>query len=217
MTAKAVPTYYFGKQRFQSEEEAVARRRDHGVHGSQFTNRTVQSLYDLIQEGSVLDLACGNGRNLPLLLNRFPKAFGCDISAAMLKVAQQSPLVQSSVPLAQLEAENLPFPDRTFDGVFCARFFHHIPTPEIRLRILSEIFRVARRGAVVTYKARFSPEHLRYSVRRYFPSRALRAHRHFLGEQEFESAATDCGWRLVQVISSRRHFSSNRTAVFERA
>lgn len=66
-------------------------------------DRLIEEL-DLPTGGSVLEIACGTGRNLALIGKRWPKAelFGLDISAEMLKTA--SVKLQGKACLAQGDA-----------------------------------------------------------------------------------------------------------------
>jgi ubiquinone/menaquinone biosynthesis C-methylase UbiE len=48
------------------------------------------------------------------------------------------------------DAELLPFEDGQFDGVTCMRLFHRIP-PTLRLQMLREMKRVARKWAILFF------------------------------------------------------------------
>jgi ubiquinone/menaquinone biosynthesis C-methylase UbiE len=71
----------------------------------------------------ILDLACGTGivaRNAAKYVNSQGRIVGLDINPAMLEVARQQ--VDSGVTNIEWQegnAENIPFPDRSFDLVLC--------------------------------------------------------------------------------------------------
>lgn len=97
----------------------------------------------------VLDVATGTGRTLRQIRGALPKAslYGMDLSAAYLRKANQllSELPGELPQLCQGNAENLPYPDRYFQGVTCVFTFHELP-PEVRQRVIEECFRVLQPG-----------------------------------------------------------------------
>jgi len=97
---------------------------------------------------SVLDLACGTGRIAERLAAHQLNVFAADISFAMVEVARAK-LGQTAL-LVNADAEALPFQDASFDWVVSDRLFGHVP-PSARVRILAEVARVARCGAIVAF------------------------------------------------------------------
>lgn len=93
--------------------------------------------------GSILDLGCGTGMALKLLLEKRSgiKAYGLDLSENMLKVAESR--LGSKAELTKGDAENMPYKDGSFDTVLCIESFHHYPEP---LKASSEIMRVLKPG-----------------------------------------------------------------------
>lgn len=86
--------------------------------------------------GRVLDLGSGTGAALPVLSGRVIVAL--DPVAAMLEL---SPIIPRVVAMG----ERLPFPDRSFDGVFSAYVFRNLSSV---VATLNEIHRVLRPGGV---------------------------------------------------------------------
>lgn len=102
------------------------------------------SIYDLKNEGTLLDLSCGEGAFLKCVSDYFPALFlhGVDILPSILERAKKR------CPLAtfvQADAVQLPYPDATFDMVLTSMSLHHYKEP---LKVFSEIARVLRRGGV---------------------------------------------------------------------
>lgn len=76
--------------------------------------------------GAILDVGCGTGRLLKSAGARFPdaKLAGVDAAIEMVKQAQSlSPV--GAIQFQQATAEDLPFPNASFDLVFSTMTFHH--------------------------------------------------------------------------------------------
>jgi ubiquinone/menaquinone biosynthesis C-methylase UbiE len=109
------------------------------------------ALRGLAAGASVLDAACGTGRITALLQQQGFRAVGCDISPAMMAVADRrlsslgyhTSFVQSSV-------EGLPYDDRSFDAVTCIGLLMHLD-PDMRVRALRELARVSRGPIIAQY------------------------------------------------------------------
>ncbi|OGW79817.1 MAG: hypothetical protein A3G33_02910 [Omnitrophica bacterium RIFCSPLOWO2_12_FULL_44_17] len=97
--------------------------------------------------GSILDIPCGTGRLLPVLLNRGFLVTGGDISNEMIQVAQKK---YGNATFKVVDAENLPFSDNAFDYVTSYRLMCHLPK-DVRRKVLGEMVRVARKTVVVNY------------------------------------------------------------------
>jgi ubiquinone/menaquinone biosynthesis C-methylase UbiE len=89
---------------------------------------------------NVLDLACGTGRWLEILLRMGPKVgVGIDVSSAMLEVAQKKPALAGV--LTRAECTRLPFTENSFDLVVFSFALGHIADLE---RLASELVRVMK-------------------------------------------------------------------------
>lgn len=90
---------------------------------------------------TILDLGCGTGSVLSLLLEQKPGicAYGLDLSNEMLAIARQK--LEEKAELIQGDAEKLPYKDNSFDVVMCTESFHHYPNPS---KALDEIYRVLK-------------------------------------------------------------------------
>jgi len=89
----------------------------------------------------VLDVACGTGDLCAALVHEGYRAFGIDFSAGMLRVRH------TDAPVARCDAERLPFPDETFDGLTCGFALRNFVALE---PVLAEAARVTRSGGRVT-------------------------------------------------------------------
>lgn len=109
-----------------------------------------RSLYPVLLEKlshipfqSALDLGCGTGEMLKLILqaDHRKKLYGIDLSEEMLIVARSK--LPDQVKLLLGDSESLPFPDSSFDVVYCNDSFHHYPAPQ---NVLREVHRVLKPG-----------------------------------------------------------------------
>ncbi len=93
----------------------------------------------------VLEVGCGEGRQLTAIGDRFPNAalVGLDLPDVELEDAW------SAVPLQMVQASalDLPFADNTFDLVLAIEVLEHLPDPA---RAMREIVRVASDAVVIS-------------------------------------------------------------------
>lgn len=91
----------------------------------------------------ILDFGCGVGESLAHLQARFPngRLRGVDVSGESVTVARNRSGMAAL--LSVYDGEHLPFADASFDLVFTACVFHHIPSADHQ-RVLKEIRRVLR-------------------------------------------------------------------------
>ncbi|MBE9065622.1 methyltransferase domain-containing protein [Leptolyngbya cf. ectocarpi LEGE 11479] len=87
----------------------------------------------------VLDLGCGTGTLIQQLMHLTPTAifYGLDTSVEMLNVAKQK--LPNSVELWLGSADELPFPDESFDVVVSTNAFHYLRNPS---QVIQEVKRV---------------------------------------------------------------------------
>jgi demethylmenaquinone methyltransferase/2-methoxy-6-polyprenyl-1,4-benzoquinol methylase len=109
--------------------------------------KTVRSL-NLAEGARVLDLATGTADLALMIASKLEsaKVVGLDPSSAMLAVGKRKidkKGLAERISLVQGDAEALPFPDRSFDGVSIAFGIRNVPN---RGRALREMARVTRPG-----------------------------------------------------------------------
>ena len=106
-------------------------------------NEVLRHLPDL--SGTLLlDVAIGDGRNMPLI-PRDCQVFGVDISRVLLEKCQHD-YADREIHLIVGEAESLPFPDSTFDNVLSLGALNHVNDPGKALR---EMARVVKPDGIV--------------------------------------------------------------------
>lgn len=105
----------------------------------------------------VLDVACGPGAFVLAIAPRVKFARGIDLTEEMLRQARQFQTQRhiSNVAFDCGEAEQLPYPDASFDLVSSQMSFHHISKPPLVLR---EMIRVAKPEGRLVLMDTLSPE-----------------------------------------------------------
>jgi ubiquinone/menaquinone biosynthesis C-methylase UbiE len=91
----------------------------------------------------ILDIACGPGAFVLAVAPRTHFAAGIDLTPEMLRQAREFQAEKQVVnaAFACADADQMPFPDASFDLVSCQHAFHHITKPEL---VLAEMLRVAK-------------------------------------------------------------------------
>jgi ubiquinone/menaquinone biosynthesis C-methylase UbiE len=105
-------------------------------------------------EGVALDVPCGAGRMVPVLLERARRVTAVDLSAAMVeeaKAALADDVAADRVVLGTASADALPFDRGVFDTAVCWRLLHHVVDRDVRVGILHELARVTRRAVIITF------------------------------------------------------------------
>lgn len=115
--------------------------------------------------GVAMDLPCGSGRLSGVLAEHADRMILADSSPMMLELAREEPEL-SRMEFLQTDAANIGLPDGAVDLVFCHRFLPHLNDSTLRVRILRELARVARRFVVLS----FYPPGYRRRVKWWFKS-----------------------------------------------
>jgi len=90
-----------------------------------------------VSNGRILDLGCAKGYLVEMLNLNGYSAIGVDISLTALRNGVRN------VDKVRSDAENIPFRDCSFDGVFAVHTLEHFPNP---YSAVSEVFRVLKPG-----------------------------------------------------------------------
>jgi ubiquinone/menaquinone biosynthesis C-methylase UbiE len=94
-----------------------------------------------VSEGmAVLDVGCGPGYVSAAVRERGANPLGLDFSSEMVSIATR---MFPSIQFLEGDAQNLPFPDKTFDRVLANFALLHLTNPE---RACAEAFRVLKSG-----------------------------------------------------------------------
>ncbi len=101
---------------------------------------------DLRSGQRILDLACGSGQpalTAARLVKPGGSVVGTDISEEMVRVARRKANMADldNIEFKAMDAENIDFPDETFDGAICRWGLMYCPDPE---RVVKEVHRVLK-------------------------------------------------------------------------
>ena len=100
---------------------------------------------------NVLDVATGTGRTLQQIRGALPdiNLYGIDLSGSYLKQASKylSSRKGDLVQLTKGNAEEMPFSEKTFQGISCVFLLHELPR-KARQNVINECFRVLEPGGV---------------------------------------------------------------------
>lgn len=108
---------------------------------------------DVLAGTEVMDVAAGNGNFALAAARRGAVVTATDLTPHMVELGRARSAGVDNIKWAEADAEQLPFPDATYDvvaSVFGAQF---APQPPL---VASEMFRVAKRGGLVAM-ANYSP------------------------------------------------------------
>ncbi|MEM1385647.1 MAG: MFS transporter [Pseudomonadota bacterium] len=112
----------------------------------------------------VLDVGCGGGAFLRMVLDTGADAAGIDHSPDMLATtgAQNAAAVAAGrLELAAADAVRLPFPDKQFSHVFCLHAFFFFPEPAAAVREMARVLRPGGKLAILTMTPASEPKLIR--------------------------------------------------------
>lgn len=113
----------------------------------------IRMKYPQFQPRRVLDLGCTIGHNTGAWKDQYPAAqvHGIDVAAPCLRYAHARAQAQGRVlHFEQMNAEQLDFPDASFDVVFSSMFLHEVPKGDIP-KVFREAHRVLRPGGLMLH------------------------------------------------------------------
>jgi SAM-dependent methyltransferase len=155
----------------------------------------------------LLDLPCGGGRLSDQLGRYADLLVEADIAHGQLLYALEHHEGGDERIWMTASAFHIPFRDESVDGVVCCRLNHHLPTPDERARLVTELLRVARRFVIMTFFDHHSVKNYLRRMRRPFnrkpPKMTMRV-------DEVRSLAREHGAELVAAPPLSRLFSGHR-------
>lgn len=99
------------------------------------------------KKGKLLEIGCGNCRNLFVFARSGFECYGIDFSKEMLKYAKLYAKKHGfKVKLKLANATSLPFPDESFDYVLNIGVLHHMQNKEERIKAIKEMYRVLKKN-----------------------------------------------------------------------
>ena len=134
------------KQQYSSDMNLSARYKLHDKHSTNkqgFIPWLVEQ-YDFKENDKILELGCGNGRQWDGRISTLPA--GCsliltDISQGMISTAKERLSAGSNVRFLQMDIQDIPYADESFDIVIANHMLFHVPDLD---KGLSEVRRVLK-------------------------------------------------------------------------
>lgn len=181
MTTSGVPakTYDTVRERFDDPQVALDYLRKKGhLKGSKNRREMaciINAIEGLASNSKVLDLPCGAGRLLPMLLDKGFEVVASDYSQEMINASKgfyqdklkNTPDKAARLSFTQQDILKTTFEDDSFDAVICNRLLHHYPEAELRRNVLTELLRITRPNGrlIVSYFSNFALSALRFHLK----------------------------------------------------
>jgi SAM-dependent methyltransferase len=110
-----------------------------------------EALSAVLPGGTVMDLGCGNGRNMACITRIFKAArcVGMDFSASLLNAALTDAASRPRRDVVQASMTGLPFRDGAFAAVACVAALHHSPSKGSMRETLGRVRDSLRGGGLV--------------------------------------------------------------------
>ena len=180
----------------QTEYSHLAKQYD--SRWSFYVNATIgETLNRLeINQGErILDLGCGTGVLIQRLLQVSPEieVFGIDSCAEMLEIAKQK--LPESVDLKVGIADNLPFPNNSFDVVVSTSAFHYFRDPSQALQEAKRVLKPNGRLVITDW----CYDYLTCKVCDFFLGFFNPAHFRTYGVAEFQAMMQDRGLQGIAI------------------
>jgi len=170
-------------------------------------NRPIKEVERLASEwsrGKLLDIGCGNCRNLIPFAKAGFDCYGIDFSREMLKQAEEICKKENvKINLKLARAEKLPFKNKTFDYCIFINALHHIEAGKGREKAVSEIFRVLKlKGkAFVSVWNKLQPRFFFAKKDSYIPwkkkDRTYERYYHLFSYFELRKLLKNSGFRII--------------------
>lgn len=138
-----VPADLYTREYFLTDCEGYRPFLEH--RGAALSNR-LESFYRRLAvrpDDRVLEIACGRGEICNLLAPRVRSVVGTDYAPSAIAICQEAyrDSGHKNLQFVIADAKKLPFPDSSFDLVFCSEFLEHVHNWELR-EVMQEITRV---------------------------------------------------------------------------
>lgn len=110
--------------------------------------RAVIELLNPTKDDFILDVGCGNARDVLAFAMKGVKCIGIDFSSGMINEGKKdiNKIGLKNIDFIVGSGTNLPFKDESFDKISCSEVIEHIPNYE---DAIAEISRVLKKGGVL--------------------------------------------------------------------
>ena len=132
--------YYFKMNSVEKTYDKIAK--DFNRTRYKVWNRVARFLDNLEPNTRVLEVGCGNGKNM--LYRNDLQVYGIDISDEQVLICKEKELNVEKSNMTKLS-----FNDSEFDSILCIATYHHLDNNEERAQALSEMYRVLKKNGRV--------------------------------------------------------------------
>ncbi len=108
----------------------------------------------------------------------------------------------------------LPFIDSSLEVVLCLRFFHHLHLAKERVAVLTEIARVTRRWAIVSFYRKQALHEFQRKLRRYVRRSSTQIS--MVSLTTFKEEAAAAGFSLKKIVALCRGLHGQHFALLEK-
>ncbi len=130
----------------QVAEEYTARTRIEGDR--KFCEKMLDRTSDILPpKPRIIDLGCGDGRDVAYLGRKGADVVGIDLSAEMVKLARRANPHQTFL---KMDMRNTVFPDESFHGIWASASIIHIPKAQIHT-LEREVYRILEPQGVFAF------------------------------------------------------------------
>ena len=166
----------------------------------------------------VLDLGCGSGRLYSLFFTRSElisdrvniNYTGIDFAENLVKIAER----KYGDYFKTGDILNLPFSDENFDSVWSIAVLHHIPSFELRKRVLNEIKRVLKPNGRVIITCWKIKSLLRKDI--FIPFQGKKRYYHIFSKKEIKKMFEKAGFKIEELKTLRDGKKKNILVVARR-
>lgn len=145
---------------------------------------------------SILDVGCGTGKMLELLVKKYADVQACGIDLSEKMVSTAADILGSNGQLVVGDAGEIPWPDNSFDLLLCNASFHHYPKP---LKSLAEAKRVLKPRGRLIIADPWWPKNKRMIINKYLKSPLnLGGDIRIYSEQEMYQLLSESGFQSIE-------------------
>lgn len=142
----------------------------------------------------ILDVACGLGRLLEASQEFGPELYGFDISDVAVEKAKK---ILPNAHIQTANAEEMPYPDNTFDNVTCLGSLERMLDLD---RVLQEIKRVAKPDAKILFLVRNINGWTWKLTKDIFKAKVKTSHQGAKSQEEWSSIFEKHGFRINEIL-----------------
>ncbi len=104
--------------------------------------------YEIVEGCKILELGCGNGRIWDEKYDKLPSNICLtlsDLSEGMCNVVKEKHKNHKNVLVEQIDIQNIPYDDNSFDIVIANHMLYHVPKVD---KAIEEVYRVLKKGGI---------------------------------------------------------------------